>query len=147
MDDDMLIKAGIIGALATVLSEIASRILLFIGFSKYSVYQLNSLIVTLTRPSTIIGLIVNFIVGSLLSAMLYIAFKKWGSGYIIIKCIMVSLFTWLLWEMIFTISIEGKILDLRPISDYYSHLICTFVYGASMGILLKYCIFNKKKFN
>ena len=50
---------------------------------------------------------------------------------------MAGLITWLLWEFFFTLSIEGDTIEIRPIADYYTHLIGTFVFGASMGFLLK----------
>lgn len=142
MDDAKILKAGVIGALSTSLSELVSWLLLFFGIGKYSVYQLNSLIVTISRTSEIIGLIINFLVGSIISSIIYLVFKKWGHRYIVINCIMVGLMTWLLWEFLFTLSIEGKTIGIRPIADYYNHLLGTFVYGASMGILLKLFIFK-----
>ena len=147
MEDDRFIKAGVIGALSTVIAEIASRILLAAGIGKYSVYQLNSLIVTINRPSEIIGLIINFLIASILSVLIFLMLKKWGDRYTIIICIMISLFTWLLWEFIFTLSIEGKAIEIRPINDYYNHIIDTLVFGASMGILLKCFIFKQAILN
>lgn len=143
MEDIKILKAGAIGIFSTILSEVASIVLLYLGIGKYSVYQLNSLIVTINRPSEIMGLIVNFIVGSCVSVFIYLLLKKKGHGLIVLKCVMAGLITWILWEFIFTLTIEGKTIPIRPINDYYNHLFGTFVFGVSVGLLQNRYIFKK----
>ena len=116
--------------------------MLFLGIGKYSVYQLNSLIVTISRTSEIIGLIINFIVGAVIAAMTYLSLKKRGHRYSIVICIMIGFITWLLWEFIFTLAVEGKTIEVRPIADYYNHLAGTFAFGFSMGFLIKWKLFE-----
>ncbi|MBT2696507.1 hypothetical protein J7E79_03540 [Bacillus sp. ISL-40] len=59
LDDDKVVIAGVIGAVSTFVGEITSWILLRSGYDKkYTLYQLNSLMITIKdRPSELIGLI------------------------------------------------------------------------------------------
>lgn len=143
MDDDRILKVIVVGIISTIIAEIASRVFLAIGIGKYSVYQLNSLIITLNRPSETIGFILNIIVGSALSVLLFLVLKRWGNRYVFVECLMASSFIWLLYELFFTLAIENKTIEIRPINDYYNHMVGTIIFGLSMGLLLKRFIFKK----
>ncbi|MBT2723001.1 hypothetical protein [Bacillus sp. ISL-46] len=147
LDDNKVVIAGVIGAVSTLVGEITSWILLRSGYDKkYTLYQLNSLMITVKdRPTELMGLILNFGIGSMLGAMIYLALRKWGHRYVLLICGVISLFMWFLWELLFTMSIEGKTIPIRPVSSYYSHLISSLAYGVSMGLMLKNFIFNKIK--
>jgi hypothetical protein len=143
LDDGRILIAGAISAISTLVAEIVSWALKYIGFGKNSLYQINSLIITGNRPSFLLGLILNVIIGAILGAIVYLILKKWGHRYTLTFSIMCALIMWFIWEIVFTINIEGTVIPRRPISGYYDHLICTVVYGASMGFMLKRFIFSK----
>jgi hypothetical protein len=143
LDDEMILIAGLIGAIATVAAEITSRILLFLRLAKYGLYKFDSLIITNGRPSILIGLILNFLIGSILSVMIYLILKKWGHRYTIIISIMFTLIMWFTWEIVFTIFIEGKIVPIRPMTSYYSHFIVSIVNGVFLGLMQKRFIFKR----
>ena len=138
MKNDKVLIAGIIGALSTIPSEIVSQILVSLGYAPYSNFDLSSLIITGTRPSLIMGLFVSSVVGGLIGVLLYLAFIKLGSEHLIIKSIATSILMWVALEFVFTILIEGKLIPVRPISGYYSHLFSAIIYG----ILMEYCLIN-----
>lgn len=142
MKYDKPLVAGVIGAASTITGEVVTRALILFGFGKYSVYQLISLTITLNRPTKIIGLIVNCIIGSFIGIAFYYALNIIGRDYLAVKSIAVSLFFWFLSEMIFTATIEGRFIDLRPISDYYVHLFGATAYGTTVGMLFKTSLFN-----
>jgi len=48
-------------------------------------------------------------------------------------------------ELIFTGSIDGKFIPIRPISDYYSHLVGSIVFGITLGLLLKKFLIKPSK--
>jgi len=135
---DKPLIAVLIGALSTIPGEMATRALVFLGIGKYSIYQLDSLLITFNRPTTIIGLVVNFIVGGLIAVLLYYALNKLGEDYLVLKSVAAGLLFWFVFELIFTATVEGKFIEIRPVSDYYIHLLATIVYGITMGLL-----FNK----
>ena len=143
LNNDKILMAGAIGAFSSVPAEIVTRLLLFFGIGKYSAYQLDSLFFTINRPTAIIGLIVCFIVGGLSAILLYFAFKKLGSNNLVIKCGMFGLFMCLSMQILLIISIEGKFIDIRPISDYYIHMFGAFIFGITEGLLFKRFLFNK----
>ncbi|MFA4884408.1 MAG: hypothetical protein WC601_01300 [Desulfotomaculaceae bacterium] len=138
MKYDKPLIAVLIGALSTIPGEMATRALVFLGIGKYSIYQLDSLLITFNRPTTIIGLVVNFIVGGLIAVLLYYALNKLGEDYLVLKSVAAGLLFWFVFELIFTATVEGKFIEIRPVSDYYIHLLATIVYGITMGLL-----FNK----
>ena len=58
--------ALLIGALATIPQEIYTRFLrYFLGIGDYSVYEHNSLIITINRPNAILGIVSTGMVGGL----------------------------------------------------------------------------------
>jgi len=144
---DKPLVAGVIGALSTIPSEIFSRVLLFLGIGKYSVYQLDSLLVTFTRPTATIGLIVNFILGGLIGILFYYAIKKLGQDYLVFKGIVGGLLFWAVTELIFTSTVEGRFFDLRPLSDYYVHISAAVVFGIMLGLLFKKYLFRNLSLN
>ena len=143
LDDGRILIAGAISAISTLVAEIVSWVFKYLGIGKNSLYQINSLIITGNRPSFLMGLILNVIIGANLGAIIYLILKKWGHRYTIIISIMCALIMWFIWEIVFTINFEGTVISRRPIIGYYDHLICSLVYGASMGLMLKRFIFSK----
>lgn len=143
MDNDKPLIAAFLGALSTIPAEIITQALVFIDIGKYSVYQLDSLLITFTRPMIIIGLIVDFIIGGLAAALFYYALNKIGRDYLVIKSASFGLLTWILKEFVFTSTIEGKYIEIRPINDYYVHIFGALIYGISLGLLFKKYLSNK----
>ncbi|MFC4801804.1 hypothetical protein ACFPA1_20945 [Neobacillus sp. GCM10023253] len=143
MIQDKVLLIGLLGVLSTIAGEIASRILVYSGIGKYSIYELSSLIVTFNRPVFTIGLIVDFLVSGVFAILLYFIFKKLGSCHLVIKTAMGSLLAWLVCELLFTAIIEGKYIPIRPINDYYSHIFSTFIFGITLGLLMKKFIFKE----
>lgn len=144
LDDEKILVAGVIGASSTLVAELVSWIFNYLRIGPYSVYQLNSLIITGNRPSVLIGLLVNFVVGSILGTIVYLMLRTWGHRFTIIISIACTLIMWFIWEIVFTINIEGEIVPYRSMASYYKHLICSLVYGTSMGLMLKQFIFSKE---
>ena len=136
--------AMLIGALSTIPYEIFTRVLVTLGFAKYSVFQLNSFMITLDRPNTLLGAVSAIILSAVISLILYYALKIFGRDYIIIKSIAISLFSWLILEVIFMWLIEGRnLITHRPINDYYSELFGSIVFGTTLGLLYqKYLLKN-----
>lgn len=142
---DKPLTAIMIGAVSTLTGEIITRALVALGIGKYSVFQLFSLIVTLNRPSEVIGLIVDFLVGGLMGVSFYYAIEKIGQDYMVAKATIVSIAFWVLAELIFSISIEGHTIDVRPMADYYVHLSGAIGYGIILGLLFKRYLFSSAK--
>jgi hypothetical protein len=134
--------AALIGALSTVPGEILTQVLVFLGIGKYSLYQLDSLLITFNRPSIIMGLIVNVIAGGFIAIIFYYAISKLGQDYLVFKSTGVGLLFWLVFELIFTATIEGRFIEIRPISDYYIHIFGTIVFGITLGLLFNKYLFN-----
>ncbi len=143
MIQDKMIIIGLLGVLSTIPGEIASRILAYFGIGKFGIYELASFIITLNRPVFILGLIVDFLVGSVFAVLLYFIFEKLGSCHLVIKTTVCSLLAWLACELLFTAIIEGKYISIRPINDYYSHIFSAIIFGITLGLLLKKFIFKK----
>lgn len=144
MNHDKLMIAAAIGGLATIPYEIISRVLVFLKFGKYSVYQLTSLIITMNRPTVILGMVLAFVVGGFTAVLFYYGLKKLGSDYIIIKSMSVSLLVWVIMEAVFVWLIEGPgLIPGRPINDYYTHMIGSLVFGVTLGILFMRYLFVK----
>lgn len=147
MKYDKPLVAVVIGALSTIPGEIFTRVLLFLGIAKYSVYQLDSLLVTFTRPTAMIGLIVNFILGGFISILFYYAIKKLGQDYLVFKGIAVGLLFWAVTELLFTSTVEGRFFPLRPLSDYYVHISAAVIFGITLGLLFNKYLFKKSVLN
>lgn len=141
---DKPLIAALIGVLATLPYEIITRVLVFIGIGKYSVYQLTSLVITLNRPSTIIGMILSCTVGGSVTILFYYAIKKLGRDYLVLKGASFSLIVWVLMEAIFVWLIEGpELIDPRPLTDYYIHMIGSIFFGVTASILFRFYLFRK----
>ncbi|MGG1677972.1 hypothetical protein ACIFOT_19755 [Neobacillus sp. NRS-1170] len=143
MIQDKVLKIGLLGVLSTIPGEIASRIFAYFGIGKYGIYELASLIITFNRPVFTIGLIVDFLVGSVFAILLYYIFEKLGSCHLVIKTTLCSLLAWLVCELLFSAIIEGKYIPIRPINDYYSHIFSAMIFGITLGLLIKKFIFKK----
>jgi hypothetical protein len=113
-------------------------LLISLGIGKYSVYQLTSLIITLYRPTAILGIVVSFVLGGLFSIIFYYLRNKFGSDYLIIKSMIFSLVIWITMETMFVWLIEGpKLIHPRPIADYYIHMSGSLFFGITQGLLYK----------
>ncbi|MBL4938571.1 hypothetical protein JK636_22970 [Clostridium sp. YIM B02515] len=143
MKNDKLLLTSFIGIVSTIPAEIISHLFVYFGFGKYSIYQLASLLITFNRPNFIIGLIVDFIIGGVIANLICYSLEKLGSEYLIIKAIMASFLSWLVCELAFTFSIEGRYFDLRPIGDYYNNILCAGIFGITLGLLFKKFLFRK----
>lgn len=140
---DKPLIAGLFGALSTIISELLTQTLTSFGIGKYSIYELDSLLITFNRPSILIGLFVNFIAGGTVAVLFYYAISKLGQDYLVIKGAAVGLLAWGIFEIILTATVEGRYFDIRPMDDYYLHLAGTLTFGASLGLLFKKYLFRK----
>lgn len=142
MKDDKLLIAGVIGALSTIPSEIVTQALVFFGIGKHSIYSISSMIITINKPLPIMGLFVSPVMGALIAGLFYYELKGLGSNYIIIKSVMIGFLMWIALEAFFTMYIEDKYIPIRPISDYYIHLVGAIIFGITQGILFKRYLFK-----
>lgn len=147
MNYDKPLIALLLGAVATIPYEIFTRIMVSLGFGKYTVYQLSSLIVTLNRPTAVLGVVTSSIVGSLIAILLYYSLKKLGSDYIVIKGFVSGIFGWAATEVIYTWLIEGRGFANRPVNDYYIELIGSVIFGLILGLLFRRFIVSPTKRN
>lgn len=130
--------ATLIGVLAAIPYEIFTRLLVSLGIGKYSVYQLSSLIVTLNRPTAIIGAVITSLVSGSIAIVLYHSLKKLGWDYLVIKGLAAGLLSWLVMETIYTFLIEGpQLIAHRPVSDYYLEIFGSSLFGIILGLLFK----------
>ncbi|ERI91901.1 hypothetical protein HMPREF1982_02944 [Clostridiales bacterium oral taxon 876 str. F0540] len=141
LKDDTILVAGLIGVISTVVAEVVTQIFKLIGVTKNSLFELSSMVITLNRPTIVIGLFVSASVGGFLSILLYFAFEKFGSQHLIMKCIGISIIMWVALEMVFTFSIEARLIRERPISAYYGHLVGAIIFGIAEGILFRRYLF------
>lgn len=137
MKPDKPLIAAVISAASTVVGELMTRACLMVGIGKYSMYELHSLLVTINRPSEAMGVIVGLVVGGFSGIVFYYALVLIGWDYLVAKSIGFSVLCWVMAELIFTATIEGHFIDIRPITDYYVHLFGAIGYGATTGILFK----------
>lgn len=143
MANDKPLIAAIIGALSTISAEIISRIMLSLGIGQYSIYLLDSLILTMNRPNFFLGLYINFVIGGLIGLMFYYLIKSIGEANLIVKGAFMGMLATTIAEVIFSSIIEGTHIPLRPIGDYYLHVVGSAGFGLTMGIAFKaYLFFN-----
>lgn len=142
MNNDKPLLAAIIGALSTLLAEIVSRIMLYWGVGRYSIYQLDSMILTMNRPNFLLGLYVNFVIGGLIGILFYYTIKAIGQTNLIVKGIFLGLLASALAEMLFSAVIEGKFIELRPLGDYYLHVAGSAFFGLGLGFFFQRYLFN-----
>lgn len=143
MNNDKPLLAAIIGGLSTISAEIISRIMLALGIGQYSIYLLDSLVLTLNRPNFFLGLYINFVIGGLVGLIFYYLIKCIGQANLIIKGAFVGMLATTIAEVIFSSVIEGTYIPLRPIGDYYLHIVGSAGFGLTMGIAFKAYIFFK----
>jgi hypothetical protein len=134
-----------IACFATIPYEIFTRVLLFFGIGKYSLYQLNGFVITITenRPDAVIGFVVSVAVGGVFGLLFYYSLEKLGTDYLILKAIFSSIFMWVILELVFTSTIEGKTISIRPISDYYVKMLGSIIFGITLGVLFRIFLFKK----
>ncbi|MDR3564434.1 MAG: hypothetical protein P4N41_25765 [Negativicutes bacterium] len=143
MKYDKPLIAGLFGALSTLISEIVTQVFVFFGIGKYSVYELDSLLITFNRPSILLGFIVNIIAGGAIAILFYYAIGKLGQDYLVFKGAAVGLVGWGIFELLLTATVEGHFFEIRPMSDYYIHLIGTVIFGISLGLFFEKYLFYK----
>lgn len=143
MKADRTLTAAIIGALSTIPYEIFTRILMSFRYGKYSIYQLNSLIVSINRPDPVLGFVVTCIVCGFGAVVFCFALKVMETKHLVIKSVGFSLLIWGVLEAVFTGTIEGKFIEIRPMSDYYMNMMGTIVFGVTQGLLFKYLLFKE----
>ncbi|MDW7651951.1 MAG: hypothetical protein SCK29_10850 [Bacillota bacterium] len=120
--------------------------MVLLGVGKYSVYQLNSLIVTLNRPNAVLGLATTSVLSGLLAIIFYHLLKKLGWDYLIAKSVGFGLVSWVFLEGLFVWIIEGPgLIPPRPINDYYVHMIGSVVFGISLGLLFRKYLLKKQQ--
>ncbi|KNY27367.1 DUF6789 family protein [Pseudobacteroides cellulosolvens] len=144
MKNDKFLMAGIIGTLSTLMAEIVTQICKILGFAEYSDYELSSLFVTANKPSWLMGLVVQGMVGSVVSILLYYLLKRVGHEHILIKSTVSGIVAWLGFEIIFGVLIKDNTFSIRPMSGYYSHLIGAIIFGLTVGILQKRYLFAER---
>lgn len=142
MKNDKLLVTAFMGIISTVPAEILTQLLVYFRIGKFSIYQLASLFVTYNRPTVIMGFIVDALVSSVVAFLFCLALEKLGSNYLIIKVTMASLLSWFACELVFTLTLEGKSIEIRPISDYYSHILGAMVFGITLGLLFRKFLFK-----
>jgi hypothetical protein len=139
---DKPLIATIIGAASTITGELLTRVILSLGIGQYSLYELISFIVTINRPSEIMGLIMAWIIGGFAGIVFYYALDKLGQDYLVVKAVFFSLIFFALAEILFTATIEGKYINIRPMEDYYIHVLAALGFGLTLGVLFKKYLFN-----
>lgn len=144
MKTDKNLIAAVIGAIATIPSEIISLIFVRLGYARYSIYHLSSMLVTQKTPSFTMGIVVSPVVGGFIAIILYQAFRKLGAQHLIIKCIGVALLMFIALEFIFSVFYDGKLIPSGRMSADYSHLISAIIYGITEGLLFGRFLFYKK---
>lgn len=143
LKQDKPLIAILLGALSTIAYELFTRLTIFLGAGEYSLYQLDSLIITLDRPTPILGAVISFIVAGFGSAIFYYTLLKIGSDYLIIKSIAFNMLIWSVLEAFFMAVIESRIIEPRAIKDYYNHMFGIIIYGITLGVLYKKFLFKK----
>ena len=129
----------ILGALSTIPYEMLTTVLKLMGYAKYSVYELSSLMITLNRPHRLLGSFLSMTLGASIAIILYrIVVWHFGWENLIFKSVFLNLLSWILLEGLFMWLIEGRnLIPFRPISDYYSHLFSVIIYGLILGLLFQ----------
>lgn len=137
--------AALIGALSTVPAELFSRLLLLLDIGQYSIYQVDSLILTLNRPNTFLGFYVNVIVGGLTGMIFYYLLRILDYDYLVYKSIFVGMFASILSEVLLSAMVEGSYIGFRPVDDYVLHVLSAMVFGLSMGVAFQRFLIPQKR--
>ncbi|GFP75481.1 hypothetical protein [Clostridium fungisolvens] len=143
LNDDKILVAGVIGIASTVVGEICSWILLSFGIGTYSTYQINSLIVTYNKPSILVGLFLNLIMGGIIGAAVYLTLKKWGHDHIIMVSLGYTLVAWMFIEIIANGVVDKDLIATRVIGGYVNQFISAVIHAVAKGLMLKWFIFNR----
>lgn len=142
LNSDKNFLAVIIGVVSTIPSEILGLILVHLGYAKYSIFHLSSMLVTQKHPSIIMGMFVSPVFGGIVAILLYQIFLKIGSKHVIIECVGASLFMFVCLEFVFSVFYDGKIIPAGTLTADYCHLISSMIYGIIEGILFKIILFR-----
>lgn len=143
MKEDKSLILAIIGVVSTIVSEIITWIGRSTGLADHSDYELTSLIITVNRPSVLLGFVVEGSIGVIISAVLYKLVKETGEKYILLKSVFTGIIAWIIIEILITAILEGKTVPLRELSGYYTHLIGAVGFGITQGFLFKRYILKK----
>ena len=106
---DKPLAAAVIGILSAILYEIFLRLMLLLDLGKYSLYELDSFIVTIERPSAIIGFVVSSAVACFIAGLLYFATYKIGTDYFVTKTIIVSIMSWVFLEAFLQVLLKANL--------------------------------------
>lgn len=137
------IVAAALGALATVVGELITWVCVMLGFAALDMYSIDSLAVTLNRESVVMGFVVNFIVGGAIAVLLNRALSRFGADNVVNKALAATLAAWFLMRLFYTAFIDGRLVDPRPMAQYYVHLAGAVATGVSLGLLMKGVLFRK----
>ena len=86
MKIDKTTTSIIVGALSTIPYEILTTVLKLLGYARYSVYELSSLMITLNRPHMLLGAFLSMTLGASIALILYkIAVECFGWENLIFK--------------------------------------------------------------
>lgn len=139
---DRVTVACILGAVAPLAGEAVSRLLVMLGLGTHDIFQFDSIIVTVNRPSLLYGFIVNLFAGGLTGFLLYLLLEKLGSRNIVFKAVGLSSLAWFAVECFATAYFEGKFIDIRPLGDYGAHLFGALANGIALGLLFRHFLYH-----
>lgn len=144
---DKPLVAVLLGALATIPQELYTGFLrFFLGIGDYSVYELNSLVITINRPNMLIGFLSTCMIGGIVSVVLYYLLNKIGYDYIVLKALVAGIISWMVSEAIFTWLLEGpKLIHIRSLSDYFVQSSGALIFGITLGYLYRKYIVSEKQ--
>lgn len=142
MKYDKPLIAGLIGAISTLSGEACTQLLPYLGFGNYSIYQWGSLLITANRPIELLGFLLEFFLGGLTGIVFYYALSKIGPDYLLIKSIIVSILFWIAAEVFSATMIEGRLVELRAVSDHYVHFAGAVAFGITQGLLFQWYLFE-----
>ncbi|NLM36503.1 MAG: hypothetical protein GX202_00055 [Firmicutes bacterium] len=139
MKTNKLTSSLIIGALATIPYELLTTLFKLTGYTRYSVYELSSLMITLNRPNRLLGAILSMNLGAIIALILYfLVIGRFGWENIVFKSVFLNLQSWILLEVLFMWLIEGRnLIPFRSISDYYAQLTSAIFFGVILGLLFE----------
>ncbi|EMS69936.1 hypothetical protein [Ruminiclostridium cellobioparum] len=143
MKEDKTLILGMIGVFSTIISEIITWIGKLSGLANYSDYELTSLIITLNRPTVLLGFVIEGSIGVIISIVLFKLVKETGEKYILLKSVITGIVAWIIIEILITMIVEGKTIPLRELAAYYTHLIGAIGFGITQGLLFKRYILSK----
>ena len=145
MKKDRITRAAVLGMIAPLVGWGVSRLLVTLGFGVYDIFEIDSVIVTVTRPVILHGFIVNLYAGGLTGVLLYIFLEKYSTECIVFKAVGLSALAWFLVECFATAYFEGKTLPIRPLEDTITHVIAAMANGIALGLLFRRFLYRKQK--